>query len=561
MRSRWAFLSVFVMACGGAGASAPRHDFKVPSRFPSKDAVEKLARAPATPIPLREVASPPEWRVEPAPESAPIETRFNGLTFAKELRCIAREYGRVRSEQGLEPDERLTRFIVSACGLVSNDVATMYWKTTAPADQSDESIIAALQGLSLPPQLKGKPAGVWLTRKGNQVMVTLAAGRPDDTITATLADPSGRISVSGSALDVDQVVVLVNRGNDGVAACPADPSASLPSFSFTCTLAEGDAWAWIEVVTRTSGRLLLNSRARLIGRRDLTSALEFRRRPLSELAGEPTQILLEGVNRTRTNAGLTPLTFAPAQSATNARLVPHFFGAEFNHQGAVSDQIALGLMAGWDIGGGVIRDGRFYSLLLTGAKTPGDWLDYALEQPFGRYTLLTSDAHQIAIGAAPRETLGGQGALVTAYSFFGAEDPAVNEHRVLKLLARVRGSRNMPPPAILPALPSLAQQAALIHAGQSDPQDALQLALTNDSQDLGRPLRGWLVATSDLDRVAFPNELLQPGSIALRAVVTTYRPEGSPWGMYLVLLAALAPSPQQLAMAKAKRTAWASSPR
>ena len=61
----------------------------------------------------------------------PFETRYAQvatktgvhLTYAKELRCVARELARFRLEHDAYPDERLKRFIIASCGLTTANVS------------------------------------------------------------------------------------------------------------------------------------------------------------------------------------------------------------------------------------------------------------------------------------------------------------------------------------------------------------------------------------------------------------------------------------------------------
>jgi len=76
---------------------------------------------------------------------------------------------------------------------------------------------------------------------------------------------------------------------------------------------------------------------------------------------------------------------------------------------------------------------------------------------------------------------------------------------------------------------------------------ALDTALGTEAQRLGQPMRGWVLVTNDLDFLPFPKELLAPGPLSVRAVVTHYRPEDAAWGAYLVYLVAPAPTQQQVA--------------
>lgn len=553
--------------CGGPDAKTPQA-LKMTSPFPTKGTLEKLAQSKPKPIPARNVVSVPEWRVDvrDVPDASPVEKRFEALggnlQLTRELRCVAREFGRVRAEHGAEPDERVQRFITGACGLASAaGVASAYTTSDVPEEVTDDQLLDAWKDkLTFPPSFKGKQAGAWLTRKGKKAVVMLVARHEKDP-PVSLADSGapGKVTVRGTASsDVEHVMALVNQGKEGVAECEPDRSVLLPEYAFTCPMADGDPWTWVEVASRSSGRLLMRTTALLLARREKDAPVELAQGAArssggaAQQRGEIVSTVLEGVNRARQNANVGTLTLAPKQTSVNEQLAPHFFNAEVANDGKTGDLVALGLIAGWDVEG-TIKHGNLFGTMLTGAKDAASWLDYALEHPMARFVLLRPDARQVAIGSTSAEGGGGVGILVSTYSFFGAEDHRADAARVLDRLAQERAARRLPPPSALPVLPSLAEQARLVNAGQREPMAALDAALGTESQRLGRSMRGWVLVTNDLDVLPFPKELLAPGPLAVHAVVTHYRPEDAAWGAYLIYLVAPAPTQQQVASSPAPR--------
>lgn len=552
--------------CGGPDAKTPQA-LKVTSPFPTKGTLEKLAQSKPKPIPARNVVSVPEWRVDvrDVPDASPVEKRFaalGSLQLTRELRCVAREFGRVRAEHGAEPDERLQRFITGACGLASAaGVASAYTIGDVPGEVTDDQLLDAWKDkLTFPPSFKGKQAGASLTRKGKKAVVMLVArDGKDPPVSLVETDAPGKVTVRGTATsDVEHVMALVNQGRDGVAQCEPDRNVPLPDYTFTCTMADGDPWTWIEVGSRSSGRLLMRTTALLLARREKDAPVELAQGAARASGGaaqqgsEIVRTVLEGVNRARQNGNVGTLTLASKQTSVNEQLAPHFFNAEAANDGKTGDLVALGLIAGWDVEG-TIKHGTLFGTMLTGAKNAASWLDYALEHPLGRFVLLRPDARQVAIGATSAEGGGGLGILVSTYSFFGAEDHQANAARVLDRLAQERAARKLPPPTALPDMPSLVAQTRLVHSGQREPMAALDTALGAEAQRLGQPMRGWVLVTNDLDVLPFPKELLAPGPLAVRVVVTHYRPEDAAWGAYLVYLVAPAPTQQQVASSAAPR--------
>jgi hypothetical protein len=368
-------------------------------------------------------------------------------------------------------------------------------------------------------------------------------------VTVAPADASGVVVVRGTApAKTEAMLGLINQGAN-VAKCEPDVSIPLPLFAFRCPMAAGDRSAWVEVSAQPEGRLLTSSIVLALARRD-TGPLDYvaAERGAAAAAIEPAAVL-EGVNRARAAVKLPPVTLAPAQSATNAKLAPHFFQAGLDGDQEKSDLVGLGLIAGWDVEG-MIRDGNLFAALLSGDTDANAWLEYALDTPMGRHTMLTPGAQQIAIGAAPRDKVGGLGAVVTTYEFFGDDDHRADAHRVLLRIQRARLARGLSKPVPIAGLDRLAAQAVLVRDGQKDAYDALSDGLAAERAHAGRSVRGWVVAVNDIETMPLPPELLASGQLAVGIEVTHFRPAGAPWGYYVVfLLIPGADAPQETAAA------------
>jgi len=89
---------------------------------------------------------------------------------------------------------------------------------------------------------------------------------------------------------------------------------------------------------------------------------------VAQASTEFAKRLLTLVNERRAQAQLPALQLATRESETSARLAAHYF--EGDRETDLGDQIALGLMAGWDIQGSTIRNGDFYSNHLSGSLDP-----------------------------------------------------------------------------------------------------------------------------------------------------------------------------------------------
>jgi hypothetical protein len=568
----FAFLALGSMGCGGA-AAVGRHgtlNAKVAkaSPFPSREALDKIASTPAPPAPVQEVAATSEWSVDVSASDAPTpaEKGFasvaakseSTISYSNVLRCIAREMGRFELEHGAAPDERLKRFIIAACGSTTTAIGLAVSKGEIPSKVPDAQILADWQKKLKVDPYRGHAVGVWMGRQGNRVVLMTAMGKAEAPVVVSQADASGVVVVRGTApAGTEAVIGLVNQGERGVRRCEEDLQTALPLFAFRCPMAEGDKTAWVEVAARAEGRLLMRSIGLALARRDASARLDYvaaphEARPATS-STELAAAVLDGVNRARAAAKLTPLVLAQNQSTTNERLAPHFLHAALQNNEVEGDKVGLGLLAGWDVEG-TIRNGNLFSAWLSGTKDANGWLDYALEAPMGRFTMLEAGSRQIAIGAAPMGEAGGLGAVVTTYEFFGGNDHRPDVARVYERLARLRAARGAPAPVAFGSMKTLAAQAKLVNAGKRDADDALNEALMAERDRSGRSVRGWVLATNDLETMPFPPEALAAGPLAIDIEVTHFRPQGAAWGSYLVFFVMPTKDVPEQMTAKAERT-------
>jgi hypothetical protein len=521
--------------------------------FPSRDSLAKLAELPVAAAPARPVASAAEWNVEIVPSDVappPVEKRFaqvatassSELSYTKELRCVARELGRFQAEHGAAPDERLKRFMVAACGVTNPAVGTMAQEGDAPPEITDEHLLAEWQKkLTIPAALKGTAVGVWMARTKKKVVIMTAFAKPQADVVVSEADAAGLVMVRGVApANTELVLGLVNQGEHGVARCEADPATPLPLFAFRCAMAPADKTAWVEVAVRAQGRLLVRSYGLALARRDVAAPLQFTATPRAPKPvtspGDLRVALLEGVNQARAAGKLAPLELAATQTATNERLAPHFFDASFKSDQQTGDTVGLGLMAGWDVEG-TIKSGNLFSALLSGTSDANQWLDYALEMPMGRFTMLEAGARKIAIGVPPQGSVGGLGAVVTTYEMFVGNDHRADTARVFAQLTKARAARRLPAPAAMKGVvKDLARQASLVNAGKRDTEDALDAALVAVRDRSNQSVRGWVLTTNDLSLIELPPEVLAAGPLEVGIEVTHHKPEGAAWGSYVVFL-------------------------
>jgi hypothetical protein len=547
-------LTTVALSAGGCaaqrvGTTTPNSaKLVVKNPFPTRATIDKMTSGAARPIPARDVATASQWTVDGDPKDVKfdrsLETSLasltgipaDDLTFAPELRCTARELARFRLENGATPDERLDRFIVAACGRTQN-VHAFYSSAQIPAKVKDEEIWKSWKGkLKIPTDAKGKSVGAWMVRKADKVTIAVAVAEPSP-ITVSRADEAGKVVVTGTVSPgAKRVVGFINQGAYAVSECESDASVALPEIRMTCAMADGDPWAWVQVLTHPEGHRLMHSVSLSIARRDDKPITLTKPAHISDLPAETGAAILEGVNRTRALASLAPLEPAVKQAESNTKIAPHFFGAEHAHDMTTADELALGMLAGWDVEGGTIRNGSFFAGLVSGTKDTASWLAHALDMPMGRHSLLAPDARKIAIGPAALEGGPAVGAVVTTYAMFGdyaAADADRERARAFGRINEERAKRGLGPVTSVGPMPEVATLAKLVNEGKREGGEALDSALTFQTRRMQRSARGWAFVTHDLDHFTIPPELLLP-SQAVGIEVTHFKPEGSPWGAYLL---------------------------
>ncbi len=181
------------------------------------------------------------------------------------------------------------------------------------------------------------------------------------------------------------------------------------------------------------------------------------------------------------------------------------------------------------------------------------WLDYALESPVGRLTLLDPAARQLAVGPAIPGDVAGLAAAVTTYALFESDDHSADEARVLQNLARARGVVGAPPPVRVEGLAELGSESALVLKKGKEPFDALKDILHAAAQGSGDHVSDWVMETSDLDYLDFPPELLAQGELKVVVGVTHHRAPGAAWGQYVVFALAIGGPPLRQAATEPQR--------
>jgi hypothetical protein len=527
--------------------------------------LSELAGRPAAPErdPGRKTVAVDDWQpaadAEPTSEAEQLvksaaEAKGRALPIDPQLACAAREIGRFFAEHGAFPDQQLQAYMAGVCGATEPSFGVMVWSTPNDtiADAARQKLwhdgIAKQLGEWLPPGSK-RLGGAELSDGKNSVFAA-TAGASDVTWEerSVVANAAGEVQLSGSLRTPAAFIYgLSNVGAYGVRDCRSDPRVAPPRFRITCQLDAADAAAWIDLQALPPGRVLARSVARVLIRRE-GAALAFTattKNATPESVTQPADFakrLLALVNETRRAAQLPTLQLAKRQSETSLRLAPHFFDGQ--NDAELSDQIALGTLAGWDING-TIRTGNFYSDMLSGSLDPKRWLGFMLDQPTARRVLLDPQARAIAIGPDVRAQSLSVGALVSTYAFYESDDHHADIERFISHLNERRQGLGLGPVKLSTA-PEVARAVQSVKTDH-DPNAALQTALEQVVARAQHGVEGYYIEATDLDHVTLPEALLRP-SVTLAISAAHHRYPAAAWGTLTLLVVLLDSSgPQKTA--------------
>lgn len=560
-----------VMGCASSMPPARTYEpLRSPMDLPSKATLEAIAKRPLPELPERKEADVDAWTFEGAwlepgeeapevpPEMATVVTEQGAQSDAN-LHCMAEQVARLFLAHGGLPSDRLSGYMLARCGLAMTENLGMSVATLEGLGQAkDEEVLAAMvpavrERLPELASAGAKAFGTWIHRQGDRAAVAVVASRREVSLSYGPVDAQGRVVIRGTLPPISEqetapaeVSAIVNRGPYGHAPCQA--KQKLPAFEISCQLAPEDESAWIGVMTRKANRILSTGVARVLvhrqGRQAITYAPVERGTPATDVETFRGALLAE-LNQVRHAAGLRPATLAPAQSVAVDGVSPPFFAGTETGDDELLDQISLGVVAGWDITGGFIRDGNFVAIL--GPSDARSWLTAALEQPMARRTLLDPRADQIALAATLDDPFPGAGVLAATYEMFDPATRQADAQAVIDALNAHRRARGVAPAIVNNDIVELEQAANNIAAGMH-PGEALDIALYRLAARGLNAQGAWGFTTSIAEPPLLP-ELVTPPSLAVGVRAIHYHLPGSNWGFFVLLFVAFpdGSSPQMAA--------------
>ncbi|MFT3925353.1 MAG: hypothetical protein QM778_22635 [Myxococcales bacterium] len=542
--------------------------------FPTSAKLAAIAvQAKTQPGAQLEFAQGGEWRAEEAgtiqedqervASMAPELAVKVGAQASQALDCVAHELARVVAETGDIPSLGVRRFISGRCGAWISSPAARSFTLTAPpgvdAAQVEQKIRETVA--AMPPEqlgaMRGMQLGLGAARvhgaAGDQITVVTAFGEPLVELTSItrIADAKGRVSIAGRIKRPAQLAhAFINRGPLGVAACKLDPARSLPDFVLTCEMDPADDHAWVQLLAAPPGRLIATPVLEMLALRTPDAARSYRAPDelssgRAQSAAEFQTQALQVLNDIRARAQLAPLSHAATQSDVATQVTLPFFQS-VSSDGASADDlnttIAMGLLAGWSVQGGVIAAADLAASMSEQQGDAGRWVSSALELPMARAVLLAPSASSLAIGVSLEPK--GVAALAVAYQFV---DPHADADRlavdILVRLKDVRDARHLGKTVMITDTPGLNDALQSIRNKGQAPGQALENVLDHVSSSLGRSVLGFAWETHTLDGIEFPEELLRQGDLYIGAGVAQYRPAGAAWAQYAVLFAVIQAQP------------------
>jgi hypothetical protein len=566
-------LGMFLLLSACATTSAPKRpsvESKPVVEFPSQATLAAIAArpAPASGVSQGEIRSR-DWTVDGTQSAVSFADRWRpvsswdnafaaavaksgrDLRLTQAMSCVARELGRFHLEMGGSPAADLERFIVGACGSASIQVGVHGVAVEVVQKATDEMLLSRLGAQIHRDLLAGVPstaseAGFWFGRSGKHALAVVTySNLPADVLPFSLVpDAKGEITVEGESRQAASYFSgYANYGQIGVERCVLDPSIHTPRFLLVCPIDPGDETAWIDLLRAPPGRVVAEPFARVLARRTPGQPMNYhaasgtKPEPIAR-EGEFGPTVLGELNRVRQKAGLPLVRLADAESTSATQLAKHYFDAALASPSSDDvDTIALGLLAGWQVQGGMIRNGSFVSSVVPDSHDAGVWLGTALSLPMARETLLDPQVEQVAFGAALLAGPGGLAAITTGYRFYRGNDHAADIRWLFQRVAAARSRLSLPPPRRLVELEKVMHdQLAGVYDGKTQPMDALEGVLAFGTGKYTANMQGYNVEVPSLDALDIPEEVLKRKKLDLEIGVTHHQPKGAAWGQLVILV-------------------------
>jgi hypothetical protein len=550
-------------ACAGA---PPPPAAMEPSRplvaFPSRETLRAIPAKPVPPASFEGTSSSLEaWSRpseggddrtddEKAWTKALREAKGNAATVSPALTCAARDLARfVAAKQGM-PDARLTRFLEQRCGAthVSLAVRSRYGafpeKAKLPPAEVEKLRTQLVAGIEPGSLEEGMEIGIGFAREPEGAAAVVLYGRARAEIEpSSLAVKDGAATIDGTLRVPGELVMgFVNQGRAGVALCRADAKIALPRFSLRCPVDPADAYAAVDVVSRTAKNVLLEPVAHLVVSGQDRAALTYTS-PRADEGSAPidgatfASAYVTELNHARAARGLPAFEHAAPQSEANAAYAGALLDAEAQHDEATATQITLGLMAGWEVPKGPISDAGILTVQVAPVASVGDVIQYSLAMPMGRWVLLRPGGGLLAVGPSIVPDKQGVAAVVTTYQVYDSLDHRADEAALRARIQIARQRLGLAPIAFVDADPATRDLLPLVADGRAQPGYVLQHLMTALAGRGGGAVSGYRLEMMNVELAPLPPELLGPNVSEVMLCITHHKPEGAAWGQLVGFVA------------------------
>lgn len=463
------------------------------------------------------------------------------------MHCAAREAGLFLLSSGKLPAPGLQRFIAGRCGATTGiELRSLYGEgdqeTSAEVVASQwEGSLAKLLGVAQGPV----EVGAWFGVSGKRAGAIVAVAVPRSELREIKQEGSSFL-IRGAARGQGSVRAMVNQGAFGVAACETR-AADASAFELVCPVNAADEAAWIQIAMFPPGRFLGEEAASFLVRPSGAEAKEYRgaaRAPSAAASGGNDALRTEvvgAVNAVRTAAGLGSVKVSLEQTQTAQEAAPYYFAGQLGVlDPRIAETVALGMRAGWQVGG-ALQYGLFTASIVA-SSSPQALVDLAVDTPFGREVLLDPRVSWIAVGLLDQASEGWGGAMFSTYAMHEPE-PAGQLRKQLSdrvQKARVQAGR-MPFDAIPDAEADVEPLLSLYDGDNENTDPILKQAMGAVARRTKLGVQAWLLSADTVDRLPLPAELIKAEGRRLTIAVSWVRPPDEPWGRYVALIVVEAP--------------------
>src|SRR5262249_48474845 len=133
-----------------------------------------------------------------------------------------------------------------------------------------------------------------------------------------------------------------------------------------------------------------------------------------------------------------------------------------------------------------------------------------------------------------------EGILAGVFSTYSLLEPSATKKEVSEVLGVLNAQRKARGVGPVTLVESLAQAAAgtarSVEVGERTPNDAVNDLLQKSAGAFGGSVEGWFMTADKFERLSFLDKLLQAPSLRVAVGIAHYKPNGSPWGAYGVLV-------------------------